>query len=189
MTRTVVNSYAVEDFVYLGFSSHSSIFHSFGDVNITGEGLQILTYIVSSAPMAIEQRGFFGVPHLLWHGASVYNVHLLGPVTLTPIAESWAVELLPSIFTTKVCRGWDSNIQSSACRTNALNHLYIIFRVHLLSDCSVYVLDKVSHDNAYSFKHFQVVVNINDVYKVSYYNKIFQIKWILYLFYIFLTKY
>ena len=32
-------------FVCLGFSSHSrDIFHSYGDVTITGEGLQILTY-------------------------------------------------------------------------------------------------------------------------------------------------
>ena len=29
-------------FVCLEFSSHSRIFHSFGDVNIAGEGLQIL---------------------------------------------------------------------------------------------------------------------------------------------------
>ena len=28
----------------LGLSSHSRIFHSYGDVTITGEGLQILTY-------------------------------------------------------------------------------------------------------------------------------------------------
>ena len=40
-----------------------------------------------SALMAIEQLGFFNVPHLLWHGASFYNGHLRGPVTLTPIAE------------------------------------------------------------------------------------------------------
>ena len=30
--------------VYCGFSSHSRIFHSFEDVTITGERLQILTY-------------------------------------------------------------------------------------------------------------------------------------------------
>ena len=36
-----------------------------------------------SALMAIEQWGFFSVPHLLWHGASVYNGHLRRPVTLT----------------------------------------------------------------------------------------------------------
>ena len=35
------------------------------------------------APMAIEQWGFFSVPHLLRHGASVYNGHLRGSVTLT----------------------------------------------------------------------------------------------------------
>ena len=29
-----------------------------------------------SALMAIEQWGFYCVPHLLWHGASVYNGHL-----------------------------------------------------------------------------------------------------------------
>ena len=46
-----------------------------------------------SALMAIEQWGFLSVPHLLINGASVYNSHLRGPVTLTPIAEFLAVEL------------------------------------------------------------------------------------------------
>ena len=41
-------------------------------------------------------RGF----HVLWHGTSVYNGYLLGPVTLAPIADRLAVEL-------------DSNIQPS----------------------------------------------------------------------------
>ena len=36
---------------------------------------------------AIEQWGFFSVPLLLLHGASVYNGHLRGPLTLTPIAS------------------------------------------------------------------------------------------------------
>ena len=36
-----------------------------------------------SALMAFEQWWFFGVPYLLWHGASVYNGHLRGAVTLT----------------------------------------------------------------------------------------------------------
>ena len=31
--------------------------------------------------MAIEQWGFFSVPHLMWHVASVYNGHLWGPMT------------------------------------------------------------------------------------------------------------
>ena len=46
-----------------------------------------------SALMGIEQWGFFSVPHLMWHGTSVSNGHLLGPLTLVPIAERLAVEL------------------------------------------------------------------------------------------------
>ena len=45
-----------------GLSSHSGIFHSYADVTIAGERLLILT---CSALVAIEQGGFFGVPHLL----------------------------------------------------------------------------------------------------------------------------
>ena len=44
----------------LGLSSHSRIFHSYGDVTITGDDL-------CSTLMAIEQW----VSHLLWHWASV----------------------------------------------------------------------------------------------------------------------
>ena len=74
-----------------------------------------------SALMTIEQWGFFSVPHLLRHGASIYNGHLREPVTLTPIAERLAVELSLPVFTTLVCRGWDSNTQPSARGTNTLN--------------------------------------------------------------------
>ena len=42
-----------------------------------------------SALMAIEQWGFFSLPHLLWHGTTVYNGRLRGPVTLT--FGRWAV--------------------------------------------------------------------------------------------------
>ena len=79
-------------------------------------------FYLCSALMAIEQWGFFCVPHLLWHGASVYNGHLRGPVTLTPIAERLAVELSLPVFTTWVCCGWDSNTQPSAWGANALTH-------------------------------------------------------------------
>ena len=46
--------------------------------------------LLCSALIAIEQWGFFSVPHLLWHGASVYNCHLRGSVTHTPITERLA---------------------------------------------------------------------------------------------------
>ena len=53
-----------------------------------------------SAHMAIEQWGFFSVPQLLWHGASVYNDHFRELMTLTPVAEVLAVELsLPVLMT------------------------------------------------------------------------------------------
>ena len=48
------------------------------------KGLQILIYICSE-PMAIKQWGFFSVSHLLWHGASVNNSNMGGPVTPNPI--------------------------------------------------------------------------------------------------------
>ena len=49
-----------------------------------------------SAVMAIEQWGFFRVRHLLWHGSSVYKVHLRIPVTPTANAEHLAVKLCNS---------------------------------------------------------------------------------------------
>ena len=50
------------------------------------------------ALMAIEQRGFFSVQHLLWHGKSVYNGHLRRPLKLTPTAKHLSVEQSLSVF-------------------------------------------------------------------------------------------
>ena len=69
-----------------------------------------------SALMAIEQWGFLNVQHLQWHRTSVYNGHLRGLVTLTPVAEHLAVEL----SLTYGCRDWDSNTQPSPCRANTV---------------------------------------------------------------------
>mgnify|MGYP003692190915 CR=1 FL=1 len=62
-----------------------------------------------SVLMAIEQWGFVNVPHPLRHGPTVYNGHLRGPVTLTPVPERLAVELSLPVFTTNVCRDRGSN--------------------------------------------------------------------------------
>ena len=75
-------------------------FHSYGHVTIADEGLVNFDLCSALMHMAIEQWGFISVPHLLWHGASVYNGHLRGPMTLTPIAERLAVELSLPVFTT-----------------------------------------------------------------------------------------
>ena len=37
--------------------------------------------------LATEQWGFFSLPYLQWHGASVYNGHHRGLVTFTLVAE------------------------------------------------------------------------------------------------------
>ena len=57
---------------YLLFYVPPRIFHSYGDVTNAGEGLQNLG--LCSALRAFEQGGIFFVPHLLWHGASVFPV-------------------------------------------------------------------------------------------------------------------
>ena len=50
------------------------------------------------------------MPHLLRHGPIVYKGHLRGPITLTPVAERFAVELsLQGI-----------EYRSPACKANAL---------------------------------------------------------------------
>ena len=60
--------------------------------------------------MAIEQWRFFNVPHHLWHGPILYNGHLQGTVTHTPIAKRLAVEQSQPVFTTLVCHSWDNYI-------------------------------------------------------------------------------
>ena len=70
------------------------------------------------ALMTIEQWGFFSLPHLLRHVASVYNGHLWEPITLTPIADRLATELSLPAFTTGLLQ--HSHTQSSAWEANAL---------------------------------------------------------------------
>jgi hypothetical protein len=63
--------------IVYGFTSRSRIFHLYGDVTITGEGLQSLG--LCSALRAFEQGKIFIVPHLLRHGTSVFPVSSEGP--------------------------------------------------------------------------------------------------------------
>ena len=70
---------------------------------------RVASFDLWSAFMAIEQWGFFTVPHLRWHRTSVYDNHLRGSMTLTPIAERLELELSVPLVTNQACRGWDSN--------------------------------------------------------------------------------
>ena len=103
-----------------GITSHSRIFSLIWRRHHYRWG--IANVHLYSAHMAIKQWGFFSVPDLLWHRTSVYNGHLRGPVTLTPIAERLAGELSLPVLTCQVCRGWDSNTQPSACGANAFTN-------------------------------------------------------------------
>ena len=100
------------------FSSHSKIFHSFGDVAIVGEALQILT--PAGHLLSFEQWRFFSVSYLWWHGPSVCNGHLRGPVTLTPNAESLTLHVLTTGLS---WQGFDHpTLRIRVERTNRLRH-------------------------------------------------------------------
>ena len=94
-----------------------------------------------SALTAIEQWGFFSVPHLLWHGLSVYNGHLLGPKPLTSIAESLAVELSLYLFL---------RLRSVAAGIRASN-LPLAGRT-LLTDCSTAAVCENWNDSLFGKK-------------------------------------
>ena len=93
-----------------GLTSHSRLFHSYGDATIRVEGLQILTYTRHSWPLSIEGplvcHTNCDTEHPLKWSSSITMI-------LTPVAERLAVELsLPSFKTWLSC-GWDSNTQPS----------------------------------------------------------------------------
>ena len=86
--------------------------------------------------MAIEQWGFFCVSHLLSHGASIYNGHLRGPGTLTPIVERLAVELSLPVFATLGFEHPTFHLQgerfSPLChRRGPINCIYKIDCIHI----------------------------------------------------------
>ena len=59
-------------------------------------------FVLCSALSAIDQWGFFMLPHLLWHVTSVYDGHIRWPMTLILIAEHCAVGLSLYLFYTFV---------------------------------------------------------------------------------------
>ena len=91
---------------------------------------RVAKFDLCSELMAIEQWGFFSVPLLLWHGTSVYNGHLRGPVTITLVAERLAVELSLLALATWISQGWDSNNKPSLCDTNALTDCVTAAEIH-----------------------------------------------------------
>jgi hypothetical protein len=72
--------------IIYGFTSHSRIFHLYGDVTIAGEGL--LNWGLCSALRAFEQGGIFIVPHLLWLSTSAFPVSSEGPPHLVAFYDT-----------------------------------------------------------------------------------------------------
>ena len=62
------------DLFVWNFSSHLNIFHSFGDLTIAGEGLQILTFARHLRPLSIE--GSLGCHTYCDMGHPFHNGHI-----------------------------------------------------------------------------------------------------------------
>ena len=89
VTRGLVFSgddWLIDWLIIYGFTSRSRIFHLYGDVTIAGEGLQNLG--LCSALRAFKQGGIFIVPHLLWHGTSIFPVSSEGPPHLVAFYDT-----------------------------------------------------------------------------------------------------
>ena len=86
-----------------------------------------------SALMTMDKWGFFSLPHLVWHGTSAYNGNLQGPVTLTLIADRFAVELLLPVFTSKVCRSRLGIEHLTSHWWGKRSNQYLLFHINWLS--------------------------------------------------------
>ena len=98
-----------------------------------------------SALMAIEQWGFFSVPHLLRHGPTLYNDHPRGPVTHTfcRVFGSGAATI-PVFMTGLSRRGIEP--RSPAHKMNALllrhrlQHCTLTKRIFLQTSCKINII-------------------------------------------------
>ena len=84
--------------LFVIFLRTQEIVHSYGDMTITSEELQILTLARHLRPLSSE--GSLAYHAYCDKGSSVYNGHLRRPVSLTSIAERLTVELSLPAFTT-----------------------------------------------------------------------------------------
>ena len=67
-------------------------------------------------------------PHLLWHGAFIYNGQLQGPVTLTPNAECLAVDLSLPVITLSRLEFEHPTFRLQNERSNPLRHRRGLFK-------------------------------------------------------------
>ena len=88
LTMVIMTNFFVCLFVW-GFSSHLIIVHSYGDVTIAGEGLQILTCARHSRPLSSESS-------LACHTYCDTGIHLKSFMVISE--DPWHPHLLPSVM-------------------------------------------------------------------------------------------
>ena len=118
--------------------------------------------------MAIEQWGLISVPHLMWHGASVYIGHLRGPVTRTFLGlkfaatgNSWVYELQIYKFM-YICFfviGIVSNFCSSQSSADGKAIMFISYPFTMKSSHFNFHITFTCHFNII-FKHLKKVIVI-----------------------------
>ena len=80
-------------------------------------------------------------------GAFIYNGHFRGPLTITPVAECLAVELLQPVFNDLVLSRLRLNTQPSACEANALTNYATAALVCFVSEISIGNVSSVLTDS------------------------------------------
>ena len=90
----------------------SSVLHSEIQLVLLQYGKQLMNNFESYKHVHLQNRV---IACLLFYVQITGHPFIMvrGPVILTPIAERLAVKLSLPVFTTQVCRGWDSNIITS----------------------------------------------------------------------------
>ena len=135
-------------------SSHSKIFHSYGDVTITGEGLQILTYARHSWPLSSEGSLAchiycdMGHPFIMVISEDPWHSHLL----LT-VCQSWlGFEHLP-ICQLRLCLSY--NYRLWLRESDDFSNDYFGWSI----DC-LYPFEKVSLNCQVPVKGFKINLNL-----------------------------
>ena len=102
-----------------GLTFHSRIFHSYGDVTITGARLQFLTYIRHPWPLSSE--GSIACHTYCDKGHPLTFIMFISKTPDTLICcRAFGSGAVNNCFYDLCCRDWDLNTQPSACEAIAL---------------------------------------------------------------------
>ena len=124
------------------FSFHLRIFHSYGDVTIAGERLQILIYARHSWPLS--SKGYLACHTYCNTGH---------PIIMVISADEIRTPNLPLTWRTTI-RGWDSNTQPTPYMANDLAYCATAaVLVHDHKVCSIHALMAIEQWGFFSVPH------------------------------------